>query len=85
MSASSNKEYDFVLRSFCPWIGIDEDPVTGSIHSVLADFWKNKTGKLRLTCYQASERGGLLHIRAGDQSVEIGGNARFVLEGNLLL
>ena len=27
-----SNEYDFVSRYFAPWVGIDEDPVTGSAH-----------------------------------------------------
>ena len=53
-SVSDNENYDFILRSFCPWIGIDEDPVTGSVHSVLANFWKDRLNKTELTAYQAS-------------------------------
>ncbi|QHT68187.1 PhzF family phenazine biosynthesis protein [Rhodocytophaga rosea] len=45
MSPSGNPAYDFLLRSFCPWIGIDEAPVTGSAHAVLAHYWQEKTRK----------------------------------------
>ena len=30
--------YDFVSRYFAPWMGVDEDPVTGSAHTVLAPY-----------------------------------------------
>ena len=84
-SVSDNKNFDFLLRSFCPWIGIDEDPVTGSVHSVLAGFWKDRLGKNELTAYQASERGGEVFVKAFASSVEIGGKAITILKGELML
>lgn len=82
-TASDNQAYDYLLRSFCPWIGIDEDPVTGSVHSVLANFWKERSGKAHMKAYQASKRGGELFIRAFDDKVEIGGQAVIILTGEI--
>ncbi len=56
-------EYDFLSRCFFPKEAINEDPVTGSAHSSLAPLWASKLGKNKLTAYQASERGGLLHLQ----------------------
>ncbi|MGB8194750.1 MAG: PhzF family phenazine biosynthesis protein [Chitinophagaceae bacterium] len=72
-SESDEKEYDYLLRSFCPWIGIDEDPVTGSVHSVLAGFWKERLNKHALVACQASERGGEILVRNYNDRIEIGG------------
>ncbi len=83
MSESESQNYDFTLRSFCPWIGIDEDPVTGSVHSVLGPYWKEKLNKDKLIAFQASKRGGLLNIRPSKERVEIGGYSKIVLKGNL--
>lgn len=83
MSKAENKYYDVVLRSFCPWIGIDEDPVTGSIHSVLGHYWKNRLNKNEFTVYQASERGGLLYIKTHQNTVEIGGHNTVIIVGKL--
>jgi PhzF family phenazine biosynthesis protein len=83
MAKSSCENYDFVLRSFCPWIGIDEDPVTGSVHSVLAHYWQNKLNKSELVAYQASERGGQVFVKALKETVLIGGNAVEVLKGKI--
>lgn len=82
-SVADDPEYDFILRSFCPWIGIDEDPVTGSVHSVLGGFWKERLGKTELIAYQASERGGIIYVKAFDNKVEIGGRAITILKGKL--
>ncbi len=83
MSKAENQNYDFVLRSFCPWIGIDEDPVTGSVHSVLGHFWQERTKKNELVAFQASERGGQIFIKPLQKTVEIGGHAKIVIEGRL--
>nr|WP_299338063.1 PhzF family phenazine biosynthesis isomerase [Allomuricauda sp.] len=80
MSESEDKEYDFTLRSFCPWIGVNEDPVTGSIHAVLGHFWKNKLGKEVLIVKQASERGGRLIVKPLDSHVKIGGSCKIIEE-----
>ncbi|MEL7484817.1 MAG: PhzF family phenazine biosynthesis protein, partial [Planctomycetota bacterium] len=37
-------EHDFVSRLFAPAVGIDEDPVTGSLHSMLAPLWAERLG-----------------------------------------
>lgn len=82
-AVSDDPGYDFILRSFCPWIGIDEDPVTGSVQSVLAGFWQARLGKADLIAYQASERGGIIYVKAFDNKVEIGGKAITILKGKL--
>ena len=38
-------EYDFISRYFAPWVGIPEDPVTGSAHTVLTPYWSSELGK----------------------------------------
>jgi predicted PhzF superfamily epimerase YddE/YHI9 len=75
--------YDFVSRFFAPRAGINEDPVTGSAHSVLGPFWKSRLGKSELLAYQASKRGGVVRVRVGDRRVFIGGKAVTVLQGEL--
>jgi len=83
MSKAENQNYDFVLRSFCPWIGIDEDPVTGSVHSVLGQFWKERLNKNVLVAFQASQRGGQIFINQLQNTVEIGGHVEIIIEGKL--
>ena len=84
-TARGNNGYDIVSRYFAPWIGIDEDPVTGSAHTVLAPFWMERLGKKKMKAYQASERGGELLLEiCGDERVHIIGKAVTVLKGILL-
>jgi len=84
-SRSDNPNYDFLLRSFCPWIGIDEDPVTGSVHSVLAGYWKSRLNKSQLKAYQASARGGEVYVNALPNKVELGGQSVTLLKGEITL
>lgn len=72
-SVSDDERFDYLLRSFCPWIGIDEDPVTGSVHSVLAGYWAKRFNKTKLYAYQASAEGGEIIIEAANDHVWIGG------------
>ena len=79
-------DYDFLSRFFAPWIGINEDPVTGSAHTVLAPYWATQLGKSELRAYQASARGGELGVRLlGGGRVELLGHATMVFEGYLSL
>jgi PhzF family phenazine biosynthesis protein len=48
---------DFVSRFFAPWLGIDEDPVTGAAHTVLTPYWAERLGKKVMRAHQASKRG----------------------------
>lgn len=59
---SETKKLDFVSRYFAPWVGVNEDPVTGSAHCALAVYWSKKLNKLKLHGYQASERGGYINM-----------------------
>ncbi|MFP4481776.1 MAG: PhzF family phenazine biosynthesis protein [Thermovirgaceae bacterium] len=79
-----SKDFDFVSRYFGPWEGIDEDPVTGSAHTVLAPFWSEKLEKLKFHAFQASRRGGELFLRICEGNrLDITGEARTVFEGKL--
>lgn len=85
ITAASN-QYDYVARYFAPHIGIDEDPVTGSLHTGLAPFWADRLDKNQLVAYQASERGGLLYcVIKSEQRVEISGYAVLYMVAQLNL
>lgn len=76
---------DFVSRYFVPCAGINEDPVTGSIHSALVPYWAEKLGKKVLEARQLSARGGLLHCELKGERVAIAGQAAFYMEGTVYL
>jgi PhzF family phenazine biosynthesis protein len=74
-------DYDFISRYFAPVNGIDEDPVTGSIHTGLAPYWSEQLGKTQPLAYQASTRGGVLLCRIAEDRVFISGKTVHYLEG----
>ena len=76
---------DFVSRFFAPRVGIDEDPVTGSAHTVLIPFWAEKLGKDAMKALQLSARGGTLFCRLRGDRVDIGGQAVTYLKGKVYL
>ena len=79
-----NSKYDFVSRYFACYAGIDEDPVTGAAHCMLAPYWAAKLGKTEMSAYQASARGGEVNVRSSGDRVILGGGAVTVLRGSLL-
>ncbi len=80
---SERAEFDFVSRFFAPSAGVDEDPVTGSAHCTLADFWSGRLEKRQMRAYQASPRGGVVGVRIEGERVFLWGQAAMVLEGRL--
>jgi predicted PhzF superfamily epimerase YddE/YHI9 len=76
-------ESDFLSRFFAPASGIDEDPVTGSAHCCLGPYWGARLGKQVLVGYQASARGGVVHIQLNGDRVALLGQAVTVLQGEL--
>ncbi|MDF1694769.1 MAG: PhzF family phenazine biosynthesis isomerase [Saprospiraceae bacterium] len=83
---SLDSAYDFYSRCFCPWIGINEDPVTGAAHSVLAKYWSEKLGKKEMAAFQVSKRGGFLFLRILDNhNLQVRSKAQIVLVGGIQL
>ncbi|MFZ5704365.1 MAG: PhzF family phenazine biosynthesis protein [Pseudomonadota bacterium] len=72
---------DIVSRVFAPGAGIDEDPVTGSAHCLLATYWAERLGRTRFSAYQASTRGGHIEVELADDRVYLGGRCVTVIEG----
>jgi len=86
VTAPGNPPFDFVSRFFAPWLGINEDPVTGAAHTVLTPYWSKHLGKDRMKAYQASERGGELDVRMlSGGRVELTGRAVTIFVGRLIL
>jgi PhzF family phenazine biosynthesis protein len=84
-STSSDSRFDFVSRFFAPYSGVDEDPVTGSAHCCLGDFWSKRLGKKELIGFQASARGGVVKVRVEGQRAFLGGRAVLIAQGELLI
>jgi PhzF family phenazine biosynthesis protein len=82
-AADPGEGYDFVSRYFAPAEGIPEDPVTGSAHTVLAPYWADRLGRMKLTGLQASGRGGVIITDLHGDRVLLTGHAVTVLDGAL--
>jgi PhzF family phenazine biosynthesis protein len=85
VTAAGDSGYDFVSRYFAPWVGIDEDPVTGSAHCALAPYWSSITGKSEMRAHQASARGGDIIVRMRGDRVDLVGEAVVLASGELRL
>lgn len=82
---AKGNEVDFVSRFFAPQSGINEDPVTGSAHTTLTPYWAEKLTKNRLSALQVSARGGELFCKFIGSRVEIAGQAKTFLVGEIMI
>jgi PhzF family phenazine biosynthesis protein len=78
-------DVDFVSRFFAPNVGINEDPVTGSVHCALTPYWSKRLGKKRMTAHQISERGGELICTDAGERILISGQAVEYMKGEITL
>jgi PhzF family phenazine biosynthesis protein len=85
VTAAGQGNVDYVVRFFAPSVGIDEDPVTGSINCALAPYWSHRPGKRVLQVQQLSPRGGELRCTIAGNRVRVAGAARLYLHGVLEL
>ncbi|MEA3080516.1 MAG: hypothetical protein QOD54_184 [Sphingomonadales bacterium] len=76
---------DIASRVFVPYLGIDEDPVTGSAHAALVPYWTKRLGRGQFTALQASARSGLLYCRLEGERAVLGGHCHTVIVGQFQL
>jgi PhzF family phenazine biosynthesis protein len=79
------RDFDIASRVFVPYLGIDEDPVTGSAHAALAPYWAQRLGRTDFTALQASARTGVLQCRLEGDRVLLGGQCHTVIVGQFQL
>ncbi len=82
---AQGNQVDFVSRFFAPQSGINEDPVTGSAHTTLTPYWAKQLDKTELTAIQLSDRKGYLQCRYLGDRVEICGQGKLYLTGEIYL
>jgi PhzF family phenazine biosynthesis protein len=82
---AKGEKVDFVSRFFAPQSGINEDPVTGSAHTTLTPYWAKQLGKTELTALQLSERRGYLQCTYLNDRVEISGQGKLYLIGEIFV
>ncbi|PKP28417.1 MAG: isomerase [Bacteroidetes bacterium HGW-Bacteroidetes-18] len=82
---SKGDQVDFISRVFAPKLGINEDPVTGSAHTLLIPYWAKKLHKTNLEAVQLSKRTGYLKCKYLNDRVEMSGQAVTYLIGQLII
>lgn len=81
--ANEGRPYDFAQRFFCPSVGVDEDPVTGSAFADAAPYWCDRFDLESVVGYQASRRGGYMRAVQTLSSVRLLGQVAVYLRGEL--
>jgi len=76
-------ESDFVSRCFFPQSGIDEDPVTGSAHTLLVPYWSAQLHQQHMKAIQLSARKGHLECQLAGDRVLMSGYAVTYLQGTI--
>lgn len=79
--APDGRGFDFASRYFCPSLGIDEDPVTGSAHCTLAPYWAARLHRTRFHAFQASRGRGVLEVTLQGARTLIAGHCVTTLKG----
>jgi predicted PhzF superfamily epimerase YddE/YHI9 len=75
---------DYQLRFFAPGLGIDEDPVTGSAHALVAPYWMARLQRPRVVGWQCSDRPGGMVCEAGSSGmIRLTGSGHVLWEGTL--
>ncbi len=75
---------DYQLRFFAPGLGIDEDPVTGSAHALVAPYWQRRLQRSRVIGWQCSDRpGGMVCETAPSGMIRLTGSGHLLWDGTL--
>ncbi len=75
---------DYQLRFFAPGLGIDEDPVTGSAHALVASYWMERFNRSPVRGWQCSDRpGGMVCSRRLSGMIALSGQGHVLWEGCL--
>jgi PhzF family phenazine biosynthesis protein len=80
---AKGEEADFVSRCFFPQSGINEDPVTGSAHTMMTPYWVRELGKNKLSAIQLSARKGFLDCELAGDRVYMSGDVVVYLRGEI--
>lgn len=82
-----NEANDLAVRVFAPYHGMPEDPATGSSNGCLAGYLTDQKGEsIAHRVEQGYEMGrpSLLHLRAEEDTIEVGGSVVQIATGELL-
>lgn len=76
----------YQLRFLAPGLGIDEDPVTGSAHALVAPWWLQQLGLARVAGWQCSPRpGGMVCEDAFSGMIRLSGSGHLLWDGHVHL
>lgn len=81
---SSDNQHDYHYRYFWPWVGTNEDPVTGGVQTFLAPYWSDRLGKKKMRAFQSSARTGYMQVELRDEKVLLSSQAVIILNGALI-
>lgn len=80
----AGRQADYQLRFFAPGLGIDEDPVTGSAHALVAPYWMEQLQRPRVVGWQCSDRpGGMVCEPGSSGMIRLTGAGHLLWEGTL--
>ena len=85
IATAPGRDADFVSRCFFPQSGIDEDPVTGSAHTLLTPYWSQQLNKKLLRAIQLSSRQGQVDCHYLGDRVELSGSAKTYMIGEIFI
>ena len=84
-STSGKFPEDYIVRVFCPAVGIEEDQTCGSANCTMGPYWAAKKGITELKVRQVSERGGKLRVGVDGQDIKLRGQVKVTGVGQLFL
>ncbi len=76
---------DFVSRGFFPQAGVNEDPATGSAHTLLTPYWSSKKNQTDFKATQLSNRKGHFFCSLKGNRVLLIGHGVTILKGEIYL
>ena len=85
IATAKGNDADFVSRCFYPQSGVNEDPVTGSAHTIMVPYWAAALNKTKLQAIQLSKRKGYLDCELKNNRVLMSGNAVTYLKGEYII
>jgi PhzF family phenazine biosynthesis protein len=85
ITTARGNDVDFVSRCFYPRTGVDEDPVTGSAHTIMVPYWAAQLNKTKMKAVQLSKRGGQLDVELLGNRVLMSGHAITYIVGEVII
>lgn len=82
---AKGKDYDCISRVFAPKMNVEEDPVTGSAHCMIAPYWLNKLKVDHIAACQASKRSGMIMCEMKADRVILKGQAVLYSSGKIFM